>query len=577
MALKTTELAAGRWARSLAVCLLVLGAGVNSLLAQARTEAPSDHALAHDVTRPYGEYEYVPQKGLYKDVYLADVVEDFGRVFTGAGAAVRKLNDYVGWSTQSSAGSFSINSRLGLQGLALPGVGLGLHGGMGDGHGLHILLGPLLLDNIYAGYGAMYSDINGTNPAFIGQPPDDRWVQIVWLSLRASLMLGDSIAISFQPMVYWLPSTGKVGWGMPGPFFGMFLPQMGPVSLLEVGWTKEAGNWKFALFDQFSPLVPNWSIWNVQLESSYLGDLSPVDRVGRYGVGVGGVDMTNYDPQARFGTRDVDWDYLGGFYNIAGFRAYGTHGYSTQSMFYFDRLDLWDKHFRDTLGAASIRGGAYLQSGDQFFSTYAGHNFVSNEPFNNYFNWAVVGAKKRLSPGISTYVQAGYFWQAGPGDSDQGWIGLVGFQHRISTRTTHGGEFGRRVFTPIRTGPGVETYGEYRVTHDLGLRSSLAGFAGISHRNFQASIEDDYIFKYAGVLLNTKITPRMTAIASAGWEEVEVEAADMIWDRWTYRLGLMYALTENIQAHCFYQYEDTNGKPINYSEHYLYLGVSKRF
>lgn len=576
MALETTELAGRRWARS--ICLLVvLGVGVNSLFAQEQTEAASVHTLAQDVTRPYGEYEYLPQKSLYKDVHIGDVIEDFGRAFNNVGAAVRKINDYAGWNSQTVAGDFYMGSRGGVQGVALPGIGLGLGDRPGNSQGLYFLLGPLLLDNIYAGYGAMYSDINGVGalPTF-GQPPDDRWAQIVWLSFRATMMLGDSISVSLQPMVYWLPSTGKVGWGMPGPFFGMFLPQMGPLAMFEVAWTKEVGNWKFALFDQFSPIFYQWNIWDVQTSAPWFGDLSPIDRVGRYSVGIGG-DYDNYDPQARLGVRDGDSDTLGGFYNIAGFRAFGTHGYHTKSLLYFDRIDLWDKNFRDTLGPSSIRGGAYLQSGDQFLTTYAGYNFVSSEPFNSLFNWAVIGVQKRLSPSLNTYAQVGYYWQSGALDGGEGWLGMVGFQHRISPRTTHGGEIGRRVYTPVRTGPGVENYAEYRVSHNLGLRSTLAGFAGTSHRNFQSSIENDYVLKYVGAGLNTQLTIRMKAFVSATWEDLEIEPADIVWDRWTYRLGLIYALTENIQSNCFYQYEDTNGKPFNYTEHFLYLGVTKRF
>lgn len=545
------------------------------LVAQERTESPGSHALALDVSRPYGEYEYVAQKGLYKDLYVEDVVEDFSRAFSGMNGAVRKLNNYAGWTSVSSIGDFTVGTRAGLQGIALPGAGFGW-GSMhpGQNKGLHILLGPLVLDNIYAGYGAIYNDINGTYPRINRFPPDDRWAQIVWTTFRATMAFGDSISISLQPMVYWLPNNGKVGWGLPGPFFGMFLPQMGPVAAFEAAWTKEVGNWKFALYDVFSPLMYQWNIWDVHMNAPFIGDLSPIDRVGRYSVGYG-ADLTNYDPTARVGVRNGDWDDLGGFYNIAGFRGYGSHGYHTRSMFYFDRLDFWDTSFRDTV--SSIRGGAYLQTGDQFLTTYTGYNFVSTEPYNYLFNWAVVGARKMFSPSLNAFAQVGYYWQSGSGNGDEGLLASVGFQHHISPRTTQTGEAGRRVYSPVRTGPGLENYLEYRISHNLGLRSTIYGFTGISHRNYNAPVENDYTLKYTGVVLNTQLTPRLSALASAGWEEVELEPADMFWDRWTYRLGLIYRLTENMQTNCFYQYEDFNGKPFNYTEHYLYLGVTKRF
>lgn len=555
----------------------MISASAESLFALERIEKHSQHALANDVTRPYGHYEYVPQNGLYKDLLFEDAAEDFGRAFAGLNRGVRNLNEYAGWSSRYFIGDFAIGSRAGLQGIALPGAGFGV-GTMHPGHnnGLHILLGPLLLDNIYAGYGAIYNDINGTYPAFNQWPADDRWAQIVWLTFRVTIALGDSISISLQPMIYWLPENGKAGWGMPGPFFGFFLPQMGPMAAFEATWRKEIGNWKFALFDQFSPFMSQWNIWNIQTNAPFFGDLSPIDRVGRYNVGYG-ADLTNYDPLLRLGMRNSNWDTLAGFYNIAGFRAYGSHGYNTQSMFYFDRIDLWDENFRDMPLASSIRAGAYLQTGDQFLSTYAGYNFLSIEPYNSLFNWAVVGVRKSLSPGLNTYAQAGYYWQSGSVSGDEGLLASVGFQQRISPRTSHWGEVGRRVFAPVRGGTGVENYIEYRISHNLGLRSSLSGFAGISHRNFNTPVENDYNLKYAGVVLNTQVTPRLSALASASLEKVEVEFADMFWDHWTYRSGLMYSLTENIHSHCFYQYEDFNGSPFNYTEHYIYLGVTKRF
>jgi len=567
----------GRQFQFLVVFLTLLAAGRNNLTAQALGDAPSNHALANDVVRPYGNYEYVPQKKVYGDLNIGDVVEDFGRAFSSAGATVRKLNDYAGWSSRNIAGDFSFASRLGIQGMALPGVGLGW-GTTHPGHnnGLSILLGPILLDNIVAGYGAMYNDINGDYAPLNEFPPDDRWAQILWLNFRATMALGDSISISLQPMIYWLPSTGKVGWGLPGPFIGLFQPQFQPLSLFEVAWTKELGNWKLALYDSFSPFLNQWHVLDVQLGSQLIGDLSPVDRVGRYQAGYA-ADLTNYDPLQRVGINNAGWDGLGGFFNMAGFRAYGNHGYHTQSMFYFDRIDFWDKDFRDKLAAASIRGGAYLQTGDQFLTTYTGYNFIGNEPFNTFLNWAVAGVRKQISASLRVYTEGGYFWHSGAGSGDKGWLGLVGFQQRLSPRTLHGGEAGRRVFTPIRSVPGEENYMEYRITHDLGLRSTISGFVGVSHRNFQSPIENDYIVKYSGVVLNTRITQRLTALASAGWEEVEFEPNNMIWDRWTERLGLMYTLTENIQSQVFYQHEDVHGKPFNYTEHYLYIGIAKRF
>jgi hypothetical protein len=260
---------------------------------------------------------------------------------------------------------------------------------------------------------------------------------------------------------------------------------------------------------------------------------------------------------------------------MAGFRAYGQHGYRTGSMFYFDRSDMWDKNFRHR--NALIAGGAYLRTGDASFNSYIGYNFVSTQPFDSYLNWAVAGARKVLNPVFAVYTEAGYFWHSGAGPDDRGWLGLVGAQHRIGPLTVQAAEVGRRVYKPFNAAPGVEEFAEYRISHQLGMRTSIVGVAGISERYVMSAIENDYTMKYAGLMLQSQLALRLSAYASAGWEEAEMEATSTIFERWLYRLGLNYWMTENIQSQCYYQYEDVHGNNINYTEHFLYLGVSKRF
>lgn len=561
--------------------LLVLSLGVISVSAQTnhpeRREDVRNHALHGDIVRPYGEYQYLPQKGIYRGTTMGDVVEDFGEAMHGIGSSVDMLNHNAGWRATGSSDGFSWNFQTGLAGIGLPSFGAvwsGAYGPRNDGY-LQARAGPLMLDNFYAGVGAIYTDINGNFPGRDSLPPDDRWAYIVWLSFRASLALTDSISLSLQPYMYWLPAKGEVGWGIPGPFAGLLAPQLGAVSFFEISWTKQYGLWKLAAYDRFSPFLAAYNVWDVLMNVNVRwGDMSPIDRVGRYGVGYGSGDLTNYNPGMRFGINNAGWDGLIGFYNIAGVRAYGEHGYHTHSVFYFDRFDVWDKKFRDIF--SGISGGAYIQSGDPLFTQYAGYNFASSEPYNLFINSAVVGATSRLGESLSVYGEVGYYWLTGPGDHDQGWLALAGFNQRLGYRSSHGLEAGRRIYKPATSASGVEDYVQYYLNHQLSLRTTFSAFAGISERHAVTNIENDYILKYAGAFLHSRITPRTGAFAQAGWEEVEIEAGNIIFDRWTYRLGLMYSITQDIQSHALYQYEDVHGS-LNYSEHYLYLGISKRF
>lgn len=90
--------------------------------------------------------------------------------------------------------------------------------------------------------------------------------------------------------------------------------------------------------------------------SSGFGDLSPIDRVGRYGLGNGAATLSNYSPQAG-AISSGDWKGFAGYYNVLGARAVGTLGYDTKSLLYLYRTDFWDSTSRGDF--ATVNGGAH--------------------------------------------------------------------------------------------------------------------------------------------------------------------------------------------------------------------------
>ena len=543
---------------------------------------PANYALREDVSRPYGDYQYVPQKGLYRDVTFGDATEDVSNALRGVGLGVRAINQSAGWNLSPTLGDFTFISR----GAGAFYNGLGAEAWWGSSFNgnspdyLTVMIGPLVMDNFITGYGAIYSDLNGTIPGLDNLPPDDRWIHVIWLSFRASILLGESISISLQPFLYYLPNTNEVGWAIPGPLAGTgLLSQLGTSAFAEITWSKDVGTWRLAAYDQFSPFGYGGSLFGAFAGGTAgWGDLSPVDLVGRYSVGYGIGDVTNYNPQSGYGGANLPDAGLGGFYNLAGFRAFGQHGYRTSSMFYIDRIDVWDDDFRHL--SARLIGGAYIRNGDSFFSSWAGYNFTTAEPWQSVLHWAVAGARRRFTPSIAAYAEVGYYWQTGDEASriGEGMMGLIGIQQQLGVYTAHQTEAGRRVFNPARSATGIEDYIQYGISHRIGLKSTLSAVAGISERRILSNIENDHVVKYANVVFTTSITPRLSATAMASWEHAEVEASQYEVERWLYRFSLLYSLSRDIQAQAIYQYEDAHGSPnINYSEHYIYLGVSKRF
>ena len=531
--------------------------------------------LAEHVTRPYGNYEYLPQSNLYKDVTFGDLADDFVTAMGSIGASVQDLNRYARWVSGSTVGdiTWSVDGRLG----GLAPVRLGVVGNpytATDQNYFSIHAGPLAVDNFYAGYGAIYNDINGAFPGGTGLvAEDDQWGQIVWLTFRASLRLGESISLSLQPIFYWLPNTGKIGWGFPGPFIGFGMPSLNTPAFAQITWAKQVGFWQVAVYDQFSPMLPQYNLWSsIPQGSNFVGDLSPVDRIGRYSLGYGG-DVGSYDPRIRFANPNQTG--LNGYYNLAGISAYGEHGYTLKSMLFLRRVDNWDNNFNGL--QAIVSGGGVLRSDRDTLTTYAGYEFASAEPFDTTIHSAYIGVNKHISPSIVTYGQAGRYWVSGSGTETEGWLAMAGLRQRLGAYTGHMFEGGRRVFDPGNATPGVEDFLQYSLSQQLGSGSGIIAVAGVSKRQQDFVNNFDYTVKYAGLIFNGQFSSRSMAFASAGWESVESQGIGQFnYQRWTYRLGLVHALTATIQAQCLYQYEDTHGFP-NYTEHVLFLGVAKKF
>lgn len=545
--------------------------------APSQSDTAGNHALGQDVTRPYGEYRYVPQKNLYQQTTIGDSIGDLRQGTRDVLAPVSNINRYTSWTLYSATDSYFLGTSLGLN-LGIPAFGVQLGSGYSgiQNNRLTMIAGPLVVDSIYAGYGLIYTDIQGNYPGISSLPPNG-WAQIVWTSFRATLVLGDSLAISINPYLYWLPDKGEFGWAIPGPMAGLMLPQFGARALFQGVWKKEWNNWRLVVTDQFTPYIQPYNLWDVYVNANQSwGDLSPVERVGRYGVGYGSGAINSYDPNARFGINNDHWSGLNGYYNIIGARLFGRHGNATQSMFYLDRVDAWGKNF-NTLYSA-LNGGAYIRNGDPYFTSYAGYNFSTRSPFfNTTINWAVAGFRKSLTNFLTTYAEGGYYWLTGEGPNYKGWTALVGIQNRLGPRTYQYAEVGRRVYQPFNAPIGLEDFAEYRLVHLLGGRINTTAYAGVSKRYLQFNKQTTQQIQYAGIMMSTNISPRIGSFASAGWEKISIPNSAIEWTQWTYRSGLTYAISNTVNAQAFYQYLDFHGNTYGYTEHYLYLGASKSF
>lgn len=529
--------------------------------------------LADDVTQPFGIYHYEKQEGIYKNATAGELAQDFVSSVVSVGSLVRNINSYAGWG--SSAGGFRWNVAGGAGGAAPIGYGLGLYGEYQQNQDINRLafaLGPLTIDGIYAGYGLIYNDVNGASRRE-SYAEDDQIGDILWLSARTSLVLGN-FALSVQPFVYWLPQTGEVGWGMPGPFAGMLMGAgLGAQSLAQAVWAKETGRWRLAAYDLFSPQVANYNIGQIAGGAQYfLGDLTPIDRVGRYSLGYGAGNLQNYDPTlASIPGENRTWRPQ--FFNVAGLAAYCDHSPVVQSTYYFNRIDMWDDGFQHA--RAIINGGAAIRASDGPNQIYSGYEFQSGNPYDQFFHTAYAGMAKQMGPNIYTYAVGRYIWITGLTNTYQTYGGAVGLRQQLGVESFHAIEAGRGVFNPGNQALGIEDYIQYRIGHQLGPRSSLQGYAGISNRRQDFVTEQDSVVRFCGAQFQWFITDRATLFASALYQDIEVEPIQR-WNSRIYTTGITHLISKTTTGNCFYQYEDTRGT-LDFTEHSLFIGISKEF
>lgn len=530
--------------------------------------------LADDVTKPFGIYHYQAQEGIYQNVTAGEVAEDFLSAVLSVGSVVRNLNSYAGWANSNGDLRWSIGAGAG-SGVPI-GIAAGLYGEYYQGqqsNRLDFALGPISIDNIWAGYGLIYNDVNG--PTRIeSYAEDDKIGDIVWLSARTSLVFGN-FAFSAQPFIYWLPQTGEVGWGMPGPFAAMFGgAALGAQGMAQVVWAKEFGRWRLTAYDMFTPQLPIYNIgqaagnWGNGVR---FGDLTPIDRIGRYGLGVGAGDtVQNFNPSLYSQTGRNRYRTL--YLNSAGINAYCDHTSTLQSMYYLNRLDMWGGASGDR--RTIINGGAAIKASDGSNQAFTGYEFQSGNPFDQFFHTAYAGAGKQLGPDLYAYGLGRYIWITGSPGTYQTYGGAIGIRHQLDVNTMQALEAGRGVFNPGNQRLGIEDYILYYIGHQLGPRSRLIGFAGMSNRRQDFVTENDTVVKYCG-LRNEWRADRTTLFAQAVYQDIEIEPARQ-WTSRIYSAGASYLMSETVTSQCFYQYEDTRGTQ-EFTEHSLFIGIAKQF
>lgn len=537
-----------------------------------------------------GEYSY--DRGVYRrvtDEVINQTINSAASVSDTVSDAEYFLNNtatFGGWRTSNNAaGIASAGLGFQLQGPFVSQSNLYDNANLPKSQWMGFRVGPLFVDEVYAGAGLMYSEYSGDPvygaPLRAGVADDDNWAAVIWAQVRATIYVTDRFALSFTPAVYYLPLKNDVGWGLGFPLLAMG-GYTQPNALLNTAFRQPLGeSLQFVMMDQFQIFHPQISLMrNSPYYWANIGDTSPMDLAGRYqfgGFGPYEIDARGDDSFA-LNDRFMDDDQIL-LMNRATFSLMGKHGSNVSTHLFYDRLDYWDHNFDDHQTWQT--GGFQIMQSGPSFTPYARYEFTASDHWQTHYQHAVVGAQKSFSPDLVAYAEGGWLWSSieYQGGTDS-WVALVGARQRLGPYTWHGFDAGRTPLANFRHRY-LATYGQYYLTQTIGAKSQLTLFAQQADLDvLGGGGELERSVLTVGGILSVTLSQKSNAWLSVSYEDGDIESFKRAWQMWTYRLTYARSLGHSTSAMCFYQYQNAASGTSSYddfSEHLLYMGVSKHF
>ncbi len=509
------------------------------------------------------EYHFVHTKNTYLSSEMADGnLQSYNDLMRGTATLLNRSQKSLRYSNDKENEGFRIGTSARVN-----------HNGQGlevnnldsitvDPRFLHINAGPFLFDQFLVGGATYWVDENGSVPNSNG---DDGWGGMIWASMRMSVLLSDDFIISLRPSVYWSFENNKVGW-----MFNPLSAGLRPNVLGELSYDFNIGNWHFQLYDQLGVawVAGRFATFPTMETSSQ----SIIDQIGRYGFSMNG-EINEWDINDRFSMSN--WEDYVRYYNWGGITADTMVTDTIRFQALFNKIDIWDYDFNGL--RSRIHAGAWLSVKGPNFEPYIGYQMTSSEPYNILLHQFHGGANFNLRHNLRGFVNVGYMWRAGSNiDSKDTWLGIAGFDWEMTDYTRHYVWGGRRVINTAFLPLALDDFVEYRLTQQIGFKTSLGLIVGTSQRK-QLEVSrggGDSHVNYSGLTLQSQISELMYISAVAGYENIDRGRQDI--QRWTYRLNADAMLSPTVGLQAFYQYSETTGT-INFTEHALFMSMTKRF
>jgi hypothetical protein len=416
----------------------------------------------------------------------------------------------------------------------------------------HLKAGPLAFDLLWIGTGALWSDYNG--PINFPDGGEDGWISFIDLAVRGTLRFTDTLYLSFNANLIYLPGSNEVAFRM--------MNNSAPTAAFELFYQKRLGTWDLLFFDRFLGR-PGIDVFSELMEGG-------IDRAGRYQFGF-------YDPGNRvdFFANEFVW-----FVNqVAGRASSMVGGSDWRFQAEADHFDFWrsfdfeNHNTRDSLGLLLGYEGNKIP-----FAPVLSYRVSTFDQFDSFFHRLQLQLKGRITENINATATGGYIWSSGFQPALSSGLWQLGLNHQYSQRGNHGINVGQQLLEdPFSPEVLFTTYYRYFINYQLAQRLNASAYAQLSDGERIVS-RDPRIgvgavnFYTVGGSLTFQPFDFTQIVGSLAYQRTEQGDVMGESERWLYRLQLMQRLASRLTLQAMYQYDDFDGG-ISFDEHLVSLSL----
>lgn len=465
-------------------------------------------------------------------------------------------------------------------------------GGVPNGVGFKMGLGPLILSDFIGGLGAFYTDFDTPQ----GDNDDSGFSSAVTLSASATLQL-PFISLGGRLSGYYLPNEDRWGYGLPSPFMQFGLAPLGfidPGANLIIGTKGSLAGWDFVVYDNFVAEAIAPDITDYLFDDIPLGQLTTelpsafaTDRVGRYQFGgrahLGGEPGANERFQSpRFsgsGAQGLLSEDRLFFTNSAGAVIGKLLTPTVRNLYWLRRDDFWATNQFNEVGNF-ISGGGYIETyGNVYFRPYAGYELGTFDEFQSVHHVIRSGSWGAITPSISYSANIGWVWTTGNTNDQNSGIYELMLAQSLGTRFQQYIGGGRTVSDPTYGERYLMDYVTYGFSYLIDSNTVIQAVAGMSRADGVLSASGNSEQYQAGVRLRRAIGKSFLSISAIN-EHYDFNATEQQIEQWVYKVIYSFPLGgPRTTAYTGYQYIDrrSNRNPATFTEHLLMFYVTQRF